>query len=83
MTDDDDIPVLTETIDRVIPAGGGNPSIETLQREICAASLAVAESMLREAQREAEHLVTERVMSTLRAELPAIVRGVLKEHLER
>lgn len=82
---DDDIPVLTETIERstspAVPAHTAD--IEALQAQICAASLTLAETMLRDAQREAEQLLTERIMSTLRAELPAIVRGALKEHLER
>lgn len=38
--------------------------------------------MLRDACQEAEHMLLQRVMTQLRAELPAIVRGVLKEQLE-
>lgn len=81
---DDDIPVLTETI----PPGDARGEVpiadlDRLEAQICASSLTAAEEMLRDACQEAEHLVVQRVMAHLRAELPSIVRGVLREHLER
>ena len=80
---DDDIPVLTDAIERApaVPAPGVD--IDALQDEICASSLRMAEAMLLDACREAEHVLMERTMSTLRAELPAIVRGALKQHLDK
>ena len=86
MGTDDDIPVLTDTIAGrpVEPVGKQPPTdIDRLEAQICASSLTLAEAMLRDACREAEHTLVQRVMAHLRAELPSIVRGVLKEHLER
>ena len=83
MAIDDDIPVLTETIPETDSATPAAADLERLQSQICASSLTLAEEMLRDACQEAEHVLVQRVMSQLRAELPAIVRDVLKEHLER
>jgi hypothetical protein len=82
---DDDIPVLTDAIERAVIDGKPAPAadMEKLQAELCASSLRVAEEMLRDACREAEHVLMDRAMRTLRAELPAIVRGVLNDHFEK
>ncbi len=83
MATDDDIPVLTDTIVEAAPApADGGPDLDRLQARICASSLTLAEEMLRDACQEAEHVLVQRVMAHLRAELPSIVRGLLKEHLE-
>ncbi len=92
MDTDDDIPVLTDTIAGrkigVAPSPQAEPGerqavdLDRLQAKICASSLTLAEAMLRDACQEAEHMLLQRVMTQLRAELPAIVRGVLKEQLE-
>lgn len=92
MDKDDEIPVLTDTIvgrkldlakpPAATPAGRQAVDLDRLQAKICASSLTLAEAMLRDACREAEHMLVQRVMSQLRAELPAIVRGELKEQLE-
>lgn len=79
---DDDIPVLTDAIERAAPATPDR-NLDELQNALCAASLAHAEALLRDACREAEHVLTERTLNALRAELPGIVRGILKEHLEK
>jgi len=78
----DDIPVLTDAIERAAPATPAS-NIDALQDELCAASLAHAEALLRDACREAEHVLFERTLNALRAELPGIVRGILNEHLEK
>lgn len=83
MTTDDDIPVLTDTLAEAANVPADAPDLDRLQAQICATSLTLAEEMLRDACQEAEHVLVQRVMSHLRAELPSIVRGVLKEHLER
>ncbi|MEQ8205100.1 MAG: hypothetical protein RIA65_02910 [Woeseia sp.] len=88
MTDgenEDDIPVLTDAIERMPtkPAAMSGVDLDALQADICGSSLRIAEAMLLDACREAEHVLMERTMSTLRAELPAIVRGALKEHLDK
>ncbi|MDZ7643939.1 MAG: hypothetical protein U5K76_06775 [Woeseiaceae bacterium] len=83
--DDDDIPILTDAIDRA-PATQSSLSvddIDRLQDKLCATSLKIAESTLRDAVRDAEHELRERVMTALRRELPALVRDVLDEHLKR
>ena len=83
--DGDDIPVLTDAIERRKPSrrDTAEPDIDALQDEICASSLRTAEALLLDACREAEHVLMERTMSNLRAELPAIVRDALKEHFEK
>lgn len=83
--DDEDIPVLTDALERPASPRRTAPGadIDALQDEICASSLRAAEALLLDACREAEHVLMESAMSTLRAELPAIVRGVLQEHLDK
>lgn len=81
MTDDDDIPVLTDAY--VKRTSSTVVDIEKLQAEICATSLTMAEDLLRDAAQEAEHLLVQQVLTRLREELPAIVRGALEEHLDR
>lgn len=84
MPENDDIPILTDAIDRAQSAATrlSGDDIEELQRRLCASSLKLAEDALREASREAERALQERVMATLRAELPVLVRGVLNERLK-
>ncbi len=81
---DDDIPVLTDAIERKSPEADHavGTDIDALQDEICASSLRLAEEMVRDACREAEHVLLDRVMRTLRSEMPSIVRGILNEHLK-
>ena len=87
MSHEDDIPVLTDALDRVIAAPPAPEpeahDIDALQAQICESSLQFAEEMLRDACREAEHVMMERIMGALRAELPAIVRNVLDENLNK
>lgn len=78
MSNDDDIPVLTDPIEREPSA-----ELERLEARISAASLKLAERFLRSASREAEHVLIERAMDELRAALPAMVRRALDEHFER
>lgn len=92
MSTDDNIPVLTDALHRVLPAEPEAseqlspetaPDIDQLEAQICESSLQFAEEMLRDACREAEHVMMERIMGALRAELPAIVRNVLDENLNK
>lgn len=95
MSNHDDIPVLTDVLQRAgtaEPAAPQSepetappqpPDVDALQAQICASSLQFAEEMLRDACREAEHVMVERVMGALRAELPAIVQNVLDENLNK
>lgn len=81
---DDDIPILTDAIERAAPkTAAAGAALEQLHAEICAASLARAEELLRDAVREAEHVLIERTMHALRAEIPELVRGILAEHFEK
>jgi len=82
---DDDIPVLTEAVEP-LPAAAAVAAAHDLARleaRLCASSLKLAEQLLRDACREAEHVLLERVMNELRAELPAIVKRALDEHFDR
>jgi hypothetical protein len=83
--DDDDIPVLTDAIERTTPAAAGVSAeeLERLEARLCSSSLQLAEQMLRDACREAQHVMIERVMSELRAELPRIVSRALRDHFDR
>lgn len=83
--DEDDIPVLTDAIerDRPAPAGLSAAELERLEGRITASSLKLAEERLRAACHEAEHVLLERVMNELRAELPAIVSRALDDHFRR
>ncbi len=86
MTDnDDDIPVLTEAIERTPPpAPGVTPAeLARLEHDICNSSLKFAETVLRDACQEAEHVLKERVMTALREEMPALVRRALHDHFDR
>lgn len=85
MPNDDDIPVLTEAVERDrLPARVPSAAeLERLEARISASSLKLAEEFLRSASREAERVLIERVMSELRAALPAMVRRALDEHFER
>jgi hypothetical protein len=84
-SNDDDIPVLTDAIERTSPAGAdvSAEDLERLEARLCSSSLHLAEQMLRDACREAEHVLIERVMSELRAELPRIVSRALRDHFDR
>lgn len=83
--DDDDIPVLTEAIERTPPPAPGLTPAELahLEHDICASSLKFAETVLRDACQEAEHIMKERVMSALRQEMPALVHRALQDHFDR
>lgn len=85
MSNDDDIPVLTDPLerDRLPARAPSSEELERLEARISASSLKLAEEFLRSASREAEHVLIERVMSELRAALPGIVRRALDEHFER
>lgn len=82
---DDDIPILTEAMDRTPPPSAGLTPAELarLEHDICSSSLKYAETVLRDASQEAEHVLKERVMTALRQELPALVRRALHDHFDR
>jgi hypothetical protein len=84
MSGDNPIPVLTEVLHKPA-AKTAEPAaaLEDLQERLCAASLQFAEERLREATREAAHVLLERVMGELRAELPVIVRDVINDYLKK
>lgn len=84
LPDENEIPVLTDTVS-ISPANEKprTVDIQELQDALCASSLVLAETMLRDALRESEELMLQRVLGALRAELPGMVRTVLHEHLQQ
>ncbi|MGB5347639.1 MAG: hypothetical protein WBN23_15845 [Woeseia sp.] len=84
MSGDNPIPVLTEVLHKpAVAAVEPSADLASLQASLCAASLQLAEARLRDACREAEHVLLERVMRELRAELPVIVRDVINDYLKK
>ena len=88
---DDDLPVLTETVDRpMLPtnrssASANRPSADELvklESKLCAQSLTLADQMLHDACHDVEDMIVERVMSKLRSELPALISRVLHDHFD-
>ncbi|MBT8084925.1 MAG: hypothetical protein HKN35_06280 [Woeseia sp.] len=79
MSNGQEIPVLTDVLQRASSEKTA-AEFDQLQTDICTASLRLAEVKLRQACKEAELEITERVMAELRAELPLIVRAAIRRH---
>jgi hypothetical protein len=82
----DVIPTLTE----VVPAGVADEDREAelenliaeLQTELAASTFALTERLLHTALSEMEATLFEQISNRLRRELPELVDGVLRRHLE-
>jgi len=74
-----DIPILTETIEKT---GQASPAFDfnAMHAAILTETLKLADSLLRQASRDIEATLFERVFDRLRTELPEIVDRVLHEH---
>jgi Zn-dependent M32 family carboxypeptidase len=74
-----DIPILTETIEE---SGRASPAFDfnAVHAAILTETLKLADSLLRQAARDIEATLFERVFDRLRTELPEIVDRVLHEH---
>jgi hypothetical protein len=88
---DDDLPVLTDTVDTpIIPADEAAPladrpsadELVKLESKLCAKSLTLADQMLHDACHDIEDMIVERVMSKLRSELPAVISRALHDHFD-
>ena len=83
---DDDLPVLTDTVDTpIVSPGKTAPSADELvklESKLCAKSLTLADQLLHDACHDVEHIIVERVMSKLRSELPALVSRALHDHFD-
>ncbi len=81
---DDQLPVLTETVEQpdALPARPSADELVTLESKLCAQSLTLADQLLHEACHDIEDIIVERVMSKLRSELPALVSRVLQDHFD-
>lgn len=81
----DAIPTLTEAVSRVPP---GDREVERenliaeLQTELAASTFALTERLLNNALTEMEAALYEQVSKRLRQELPELVDGVLRRHLQ-
>ncbi|MGO9514462.1 MAG: hypothetical protein ACLP2F_12595 [Steroidobacteraceae bacterium] len=75
-----DIPILTETIGK--PADASSPAFDfnALHAAILTETLKLADSLLRQAARDIEATLFERVFDRLRTELPELVDRALREH---
>lgn len=82
---DEDIPVLTDVVDKAMLVDGAYSSddIAGLEEEISRESLRLAEQLLHEVAREMEVVLFDRVLSRMREELPALIEKILREHSER
>lgn len=82
---DQDIPVLTDVVDKAVLVDGAYSSddIAGLEEEISRESLRLAEQLLHEVAREMEVVLFDRVLSRMREELPALIEKILREHSER
>ena len=83
---DDDLPVLTDTVDTpIISADKTAPSADELlklESKLCAKSLTLADQLLHDAYHDVEDIIVERVMSKLRSELPALISRALHDHFD-
>ncbi len=88
---DDDLPVLTDTVDTpIVPVIEPSelehrPSADELvklESKLCAKSLTLVDQMIHAACRDVEDVIVERVMSKLRSQLPALVSRVLHDHFD-
>ncbi len=81
---DDQLPVLTETVEQpdALPARPSADELVRLESKLCAQSLTLADQLLHEACHDIEDIIVERVMSKLRSELPALVSRVLQDHFD-
>ena len=74
-----DIPILTETIGKA-PEDSLSVDFNAVHAAILTETLKLAESLLRQAARDIEATLFERVFDRLRTELPELVDRVLHEH---
>ena len=56
--------------------------LQQLETRLCALGVQLAERSLREACLDIEDVITQRVLSRLRSELPELVNRALHEHFE-
>ena len=75
-----DIPILTEPIGK--PADASTPAFDfnAVHAAILTETLKLADSLLRQAARDIEATLFERVFDRLRTELPELVDRALREH---
>jgi Zn-dependent M32 family carboxypeptidase len=73
-----DIPILTEAVEQ----STAPPSFDTkaLHAAIVTETLNLADSLLHQATKDIEATLFERVFDRLRAQLPELVDGILREH---
>ena len=74
------IPILTETIGRAAD-DSVSVNFNAVHAAILTETLKLAETLLRQAARDIEATLFERVFDRLRAELPELVDRVLHEHV--
>jgi Zn-dependent M32 family carboxypeptidase len=74
-----DIPILTDAVEEVTAAPPEAAS-EALCAAISSATLQLADSLLRQAAKDIEATLFERVFDELRAQLPDLVDRIVREH---
>jgi hypothetical protein len=82
---DDDIPVLTDVVDDGATAALWRPDrldIMGLETALIAEMREVAETVVRDACREIEAVLVERVCDRIKMELPGLIERILTEHIE-
>lgn len=84
----DKIPVLTDIIDDDAPAGVPGSGLTAtflgeIEAHLAAAIHDHADELVHNACREMEALLLEQVSDRLRAQLPALIAGIIEEHLRR
>ncbi len=74
-----DIPILTESI-KTPPSTSQSIDYQAVHAAVLTETLRLAESLLRQAARDIEATLFERVFDRLRSELPELVDRALREH---
>jgi len=75
-----DIPILTETIEKAPEASTPAFDFNAVHAAVLTETLKLADSLLRQAARDIEATLFERVFDRLRAELPELVDRALRQH---